>query len=308
MQILPYYGNTGIINKQQQKCFVKKQPSSVSFQGSENEIYPKEALYGHEWLRIEYYKKKGIMVEIEQPTALKQFLDKNEKIGKKITDEVKTLYAEVYADDSTICKVATNELRVDHGQHMSIYDNVFPLREDINNVIAAHIGFARKNNLFEDSLMKLIVADERMYRAVAYTCLYGDLERLFVEYNKARNEAKGEITPQSNFIQGELLKVVNHIKFMRDNQKATDEETWTVADYVLKSFAEIEKDAAFCPHCGTARTGRVTPPPRDNTKKCPSCGHIIPVESTVCAFCSYSLAGSSKLWGTLVKPSDDDLG
>lgn len=197
------------------------------------------------------YKKKGVMVEIEQPTALKQFLDKNEKIGKKITDEVKALYAEVYADDSTICKVATNELRVDHGQHMSIYDNVFPLREDINNVIAAHIGFARKNNLFEDSLMKLIVADERMYRAVAYTCLYGDLERLFVEYNKARNEAKGELTPQSNFIQGELLKVVNHIKFMRDNQKATDEETWTVADYVLKTVEQtsgrrmLPKDKKF---------------------------------------------------------------
>ena len=184
------------------------------------------------------YKKKGLMVEIEQPTALKQFLDKNEKIGKKITDEVKALYAEVYADDSTICKVATNELRVDRGQHMAIYDNVLPLREDINNVISAHLGFARQNNLFEDSLMKIIVADEKMYRAVAYTCLYGDLERLFVEYNKARNEAKGELTPQSNFIQGELLKVVNHIKFMRDNQKATDEDTWNVADYVLKTVEQ----------------------------------------------------------------------
>lgn len=197
------------------------------------------------------YKKKGVMVEIEQPTALKQFMDKNEKIGKKIKDEVNALYAEVYADDSTICKVATNELRVDNGQHMAIYDAVFPLREDINNVVAAHLGFARKNNLFEDNLMKLIVADEKMYRAVAYTCLYGDLERLFVEYNKARNEAKGEVTPQSNFIQGELLKVVNHIKFMRDNQKATDEETWTVSDYVLKTVEQtsgrraLPKDKKF---------------------------------------------------------------
>ena len=197
------------------------------------------------------YKKKGIMVEIEQKTALKQFLDQNEKIGKKITDEIKALYAEVYADDSTICKVATKELRVDNGQHMAVYDNVFALREDINNVIAAHLGFARKNNMFEDSLMKLIVADERMYRAVAYTCLFNDLERLFVEYNKARNEAKGELTPQSNFIQGELLKVVNHIKFIRDNQKATDEETWSVSDYVLKTVDQtsgrrvLPKDKKF---------------------------------------------------------------
>ena len=70
----------------------------------------------------------------------------------------------------------------------------------------------------------------------------------------------------------------------------------------------LEKDVAFCPHCGASTTGRVTPPPRDDTKKCPSCGHIIPVEATVCSFCSYSFSGSSKLWGTLAKPSDDDLG
>lgn len=70
----------------------------------------------------------------------------------------------------------------------------------------------------------------------------------------------------------------------------------------------LEKGVAFCPHCGTSTTGRVTPPPRDNTKKCPSCGHVIPAESTVCFFCSYSFSGSSKLWGTLAKPSDDDLG
>ncbi len=197
------------------------------------------------------YKKKGLMVEIEQPTALKQFLDKNEKIGKKIKDEVNALYASVYADDSTICKVANNELRVDNGQHMAIYDTVLPLREDLNNVVAAHLGFARQNNLFEDSLMKLIVADEKMYRAVCYTCLFGDLERLFVEYNKARNEAKGEVTPQSNFIQGELTKIINHIKFLRDNQKATDEDTWNIADLVLKTIEQtsgrraLPKDKKF---------------------------------------------------------------
>ena len=181
------------------------------------------------------YKKRGVMVEIEQPTALKQFAEKNKEFGDKIINEVKALYAAVYADDSTIVHPTNNELRVDDSQHIALYDVVLPLHEDVKKVVDAHLGFARKNNLLEESLMKLVTADERMYRGVAFMCLYHDLENLFVEYNKARSEAKGEITPQSNFIQGELIKIVNHIRFVKDNQSATDEEYWNVVDYVIRT-------------------------------------------------------------------------
>lgn len=184
------------------------------------------------------YKKRGLMVEIEQPTALKQFIDKNPEIGKKVTEEINSLYAAVYSDDSTICRIAGNELRVDQGQHLTIYENVIPLHEDIKKIIDAHLGFARRNNLLEEQLVKLVKADERMYRAVVFMCLYGDLERLFIEYNKARNEAKGEITPQSNFVQGELLKIVKHIQFIRDNQTATESDYWNVVDYVMRTVEQ----------------------------------------------------------------------
>lgn len=191
------------------------------------------------------YKKKGLMVEIEQPTALKQFIDKNQEIGKKVTDEINALYAAVYNDDSTICKVAGEELRVDQSQHMAIYDTVLPLHEDVKRIVDAHLGFARKNNLLEDDLMKLVTADERMYRGVAFLCLFRDLEALFVEYNKARNEAKGAITPQSNFVQGELLKIVKHIQFVKEHQSATDTEYWDVVDYVIRTVDQTSGKRAL---------------------------------------------------------------
>lgn len=192
----------------------------------EKDVYSKEAYE---------MKKKGVLIELEKPTALKQFLDQNKELGKKIEEEVKGLYAAVYADDSTICRLANNELRVDASQHLAIYDNVFDLHENVRKVIDGHIGFARSKNMFEDELFKLIVADERMYRAIAFHCLYRDLEKLFVEYNKARNEAKGEITPQSNFVQGELQRVVKHIQYIKEHQAATDNEYWDVVDYVIKT-------------------------------------------------------------------------
>jgi len=181
-------------------------------------------------------KKKAVMIEIEKPTALKQFMDSNKEIGKRIEDEVKALYAAVYADDNTICRVANEELRVDASQHLAIYDTVLPLHEDVKKSIDGHLGFARSKNLLEDELVKLVVADERMYRLLAFHCLYNDLEKLFIEYNKARNEAKGEITPQSNFVQGELQRIGKHIIFIRDHLAATDNEIWDVADYCTKTI------------------------------------------------------------------------
>lgn len=178
------------------------------------------------------YKKKAVMVEIQEKTALKNFIDQNKEIGKKITDEINALYGAIYADDSTICKKADKELRVDASQHIAIYDVVLPLHEDVKHAIDAHLGFGAKNNLLEKSLMDLVVADEKMYRLVCFTCLVRDLQRLFIEYNKARNEAKGEITPQSNFVQGELIKIANHIKFTITNHSIKDVKFWDVVDAV----------------------------------------------------------------------------
>lgn len=69
----------------------------------------------------------------------------------------------------------------------------------------------------------------------------------------------------------------------------------------------LGKDTAFCPYCGAPAAGRVTPS-REAAKRCPSCGQAVPADSAVCPSCHYNFAGSSKLWGTLVKPGDDDLG
>jgi len=179
------------------------------------------------------YKKNAVMIEIKENTALKQFIDNNkETIGKKVIDEINNLYAAIYADDSTICKVSNKELRVDDSQHIAIYDVTFPLHDDISNIIASHINFARSKGASEESLIKLVHADNKMYQAVALHCLFGDLERLFVEYNKARNEAKGEITPQSNFIQQELVKIVHHINFVKERFNVPDLDYWEVNDMI----------------------------------------------------------------------------
>lgn len=183
------------------------------------------------------FKKRGVLVEIEQNTPLKIFLDKAGENGQKLTTRIKDFYDTIYGDDSTILRVAPEGLRVDHAQHLTVYEQVIILHEEIRRITNVHVDFAKKNNQFDQRLEDLIKADERFYRGLVYMTMMNDLEVLYFDYNKVRNEAKGEITPQSNFIQNDISKVTNLMNFTRQNSVATDLAYMNLVD---KVFAVIE--------------------------------------------------------------------
>lgn len=79
--------------------------------------------------------------------------------------------------------------------------------------------------------------------------------------------------------------------------------------------ATVENDAEFCVRCGThlrrrtgAEVGGYSPsePAREATKICPMCGNAIRETAANCSFCGFDFNGK-KFWGTLVKPTDDDM-
>lgn len=183
------------------------------------------------------FKKRGVLLEIEQNTPLKIFLDKAGENGEKLVAKIKEFYETFYGEDSTILRIAPEGLRVDHAQHLAIYEQVIMLHEEIRRITNVHIDFAKKNNQFDKRLDDLVKADERFYRGLIYMTLLNDLEAFYFEYNKARNEAKGVITPQSNFIQNDISKVTNLLNFTRQNSVATDLGYMNLVD---KVFAVIE--------------------------------------------------------------------
>ena len=89
----------------------------------------------------------------------------------------------------------------------------------------------------EPSYVDLIAKNELFYRGMVNMLLLDQFDHLFAEYNKARNEAKGAITPQSNFIQNDITRVVNLFHFVRNNAVAKSAEYYEVIDPL---FALIE--------------------------------------------------------------------
>lgn len=167
-------------------------------------------------------KKRSILVEVDQHTPLKDIIDHSGENGEKLEKAIRDFYAEVYGDNSTILKLADDGLRVDHNQQLAIYKHVLPIHENVTSMINGIIADGHSKNLDIAEAEKVAKAEDAMYRGVAFLTLVNDLNRLFNEYNQARNEAKGAESPASKFIGNDIQTVIGNINFVRGNSKETN--------------------------------------------------------------------------------------
>ncbi len=167
-------------------------------------------------------KKRSVLVEVEEHTPLKDIIEHSGENGEKLEKAIREFYDEIYGDNSTVLHLAEDGLRVDHNQHLAIYRHVLPIEENVNSMIRGIIQDAHSKNIDVAEAEKVQLASDRMYRAVAYLTLVGDLNRLFDEYNQARKDAQGAESPASKFIGNDISTVIQHINFVRGNCRLTD--------------------------------------------------------------------------------------
>ena len=185
-------------------------------------------------------RKEIIETEITKNTPLKNCLDNSGEAGEKLLNKIKELLNTIYSDQSTIVKVSGDgkEIRVDSAQHIAIYDAVLPIHEEMRNIIAAHVQQATKENKYDEpTFPSVLEKEEYFYRGLTNMLLLDDLDHLFADYNKARNEAKGAITPQSNFIQNDISKIVIFMNNLRSHSPLKSADYYELID---PEFALIE--------------------------------------------------------------------
>ena len=180
------------------------------------------------------YKRNGIVNEVKVNSPLKVFIDQNGEKGQKLLEECTKFGEDFYSDTSTVIKKAPEGIRVDHAQNIRIFEGVIPLHESLNNVIRIHEQYAESHNQKDDRVVALLKADERFYRAVALMTLVTEIRKQFAEYNKVMREAHGQKTPQSNFIEQDLNKLVGLVSFVRQNATCTDILYTNALDEIFK--------------------------------------------------------------------------
>lgn len=178
-------------------------------------------------------KKRSVLVEIEQNTPLKSILDHSGENGEKLLKAIREFYDNVYGDESTIIKLADDGLRVDHAQHLAIYEGAITIH---NNVEAMIIGIerdAKSKNIDVAEASKVNQAENRLYCGVSFMTLVGDLAKLFGDYNQARREAKGAESPSSRFIGQDIAKLIGYVNAVKANSHLTDNAYKKMEDQVV---------------------------------------------------------------------------
>ena len=184
-----------------------------------------------------YNQRKEVLTKgLSKETPLGKFLEANKDKFTELLKNYDELLEEVYGDNSTILvKTAEGKIRVDHSQHLRIYELVTSMMEPIRDVIYFHVNLARKQNENEPIIEELMPYDDRQYRLFAFLLMMQDFQKSFFEFQKVMGEAGGKPTPQSNFIvQNELAKYARMLRNIREHTRFTDNETLDVLDKCLQ--------------------------------------------------------------------------
>lgn len=184
-----------------------------------------------------YNQRKEVLTKgLSKETPLGKFLEANKDKFTELLKNYDELLEEVYGDNSTILvKTAEGKIRVDHSQHLRIYELVTAMMEPIRDIIYFHVNLARKQNENEPVIEELMPYDDRQYRLFAYILMMQDFQKSFFEFQKVMGEAGGKPTPQSNFIvQNELSKYAKMLRNIREHTRFTDNETLDVLDKCLQ--------------------------------------------------------------------------
>ena len=190
-----------------------------------------------------YEQRKTVLTKgIEQGSALGNFFENNKEQGDKIKEKINEFLNDVYADDSTVLKLSEDgKLRVDHTQHVKIFEQVIGLQESIRDILYGYMNFARSKNESNEDMVNLVTLDERLTRVVIAMLVMREFEKSFGEFQKVMAESKGQPTPQSNFIvQNEISKMASLMRFSRAHAHCTDNETLDLLDDVNKVIEMTE--------------------------------------------------------------------
>lgn len=190
-----------------------------------------------------YDQRKAVLTNgLQTGSALGNFLDNNKEQGDKIREKLNEFLSDLYGEESTILKITEDgKVRVDHTQHVKLFDEVVGLQESIRDILYGYLNFARSKNESDEDMMKMVALDEKMTRTIIAMLIMREFQKSFGEFQKVMAESKGQPTPQSNFIvQNEISKMASMIRFSRAHAHNTDNETLDLLDDVNKVIEMTE--------------------------------------------------------------------
>ena len=181
-------------------------------------------------------RKQVLTKGLEVETPLGKFLEANKDKFTEMMEKYHEMLDELYGDNSTILvKTAEGKIRVDHSQHLKIYQYVTEIMEPLRDIIYFHVNLARQHNEAEPIIEDLMPVDDRHYRLFSTLLIMQDFEKSFFEFQKVMSESQGKPTPQSNYIvQNELSVYAKMLRNIREHNHFIDNDSLDALDKCLQ--------------------------------------------------------------------------
>ena len=182
-----------------------------------------------------FNQRKTVLTNgLAENAPLGNFLKNNPEQGKELTEKLQEFIQDVYGDDSTILKLAEGKVRVDHSQHIKLFEYVCGLQETLRDILYGYLNFAKQQNEQEAIIVDLVEMDDKLFRPVFVMLAMREFEKSFGEFQKVMSESQGKPTPQSNFIvQNEISKLSQNIRFVIQHHHCMENEIMDVMDETL---------------------------------------------------------------------------
>lgn len=168
-------------------------------------------------------RREVIRLSLTENHPFARFLANNGEMGEKVKQNITDFYDLVYGDESRAVFLENDNVVVDSGYSTQLLDYVVGLHETIYEMCLGFINSSKENNTYEESFENLVNKENAFYRCLSSMIITDQIHKLFVDFNKAMHESKGEQTPQSNFIANELRKTIGFFMFVEQHAKYEDE-------------------------------------------------------------------------------------
>ena len=170
-------------------------------------------------LRAYNERKAGFKALLVDNAPLPRFVAANGEKSAKVMENLQNFIKNVYSEQSTIVRIASEEVRVDHAQHIQIYEQVIGLYQTLLDIVNGYMAFAKKENQYETIVGAVVESDEYFYRVYSHLVIMDDIVATFGEFNKVMKENQGKPNPMANYIIDDLKKLFGYLVFQKQHNK-----------------------------------------------------------------------------------------
>lgn len=167
-------------------------------------------------------RKAGFQALLVEKAPLPRFVAANGDKSKQVLENLNNFIKNVYSEESTIVRISGEEVRVDHAQHLQIYEQVVGLYQTLLDIVNGYVAYAKKENQYENIVGAVVESDEYFYRVYSHLVIMDDIVATFGEFNKVMKENQGKPNPMANYIIDDLKKLFGYIIFQKQHNKIRD--------------------------------------------------------------------------------------